>query len=201
MNLPTVLTLVRVALIPFFLAAFLYKAPNEPLAGDWGKVIAAVCFIVAAITDYYDGYLARKYKKITTFGKFIDPVADKLLVCSALTAMIEYKSITFVSSWFVILIMAREFAVTGLRLVCAERGKVVDASAAGKLKTTSQLVAVITILCFISLRIAFETYGLQKELALFMTIYKPIIIILLILAAISTIYSAYEYFKNNKQFF
>ncbi|HQB84301.1 MAG TPA: CDP-diacylglycerol--glycerol-3-phosphate 3-phosphatidyltransferase, partial [Candidatus Rifleibacterium sp.] len=121
MTLATKLTLMRVAAIPFFMLAFFFRAPGAPLEGDWGKALATLIFIIAAITDYYDGYLARLYKEVTTFGRFIDPIADKLLVSTALIAMVEYREITHTAAWVAIIIIAREFAVTGLRLICAER--------------------------------------------------------------------------------
>ncbi|MEW6712279.1 MAG: CDP-diacylglycerol--glycerol-3-phosphate 3-phosphatidyltransferase, partial [Candidatus Riflebacteria bacterium] len=149
MNLATKLTLMRVIAIPFFILAFSWKNPGSELSGDWGKVIATIIFIIAAITDYYDGYLARRYQQVTTLGRFMDPIADKLLVSTALIMMVEYRSITHTAGWIAVIIIAREFAVTGLRLVCAEKGRVIDASSAGKLKTTAQLTAIITALTLI----------------------------------------------------
>jgi CDP-diacylglycerol--glycerol-3-phosphate 3-phosphatidyltransferase len=200
MNLATRLTLLRVAAIPFFMLTFFYRAPGAPIEGDWGKVAATVIFILAAITDYYDGYLARLYGQVTTFGRFIDPIADKLLVSTALIAMVEYREITSTAAWVAIIIIAREFAVTGLRLICAERGQVIDASNAGKVKTTAQLTAIITALCFLSIRIFLVTYAHHEYLAMLMQIYTVVIQALMIIAAISTIYSGYDYFKKNWQF-
>ncbi|MDN5278262.1 MAG: CDP-diacylglycerol---glycerol-3-phosphate 3-phosphatidyltransferase [Clostridiales bacterium] len=197
MTLATKLTLMRVVCIPFFMIAFLWRGPNDSLAGDWGKVIATFIFIVAAITDYYDGYLARRYKQITTLGRFMDPIADKLLVSTALISMVEYRNLTFTAGYIAIIIIAREFAVTGLRLVCAEKGKVVDASNAGKLKTTTQLTAIITALCFLSLRVYFETYQMAEANTILMKFYAPAIQALMLIAAISTLYSGYDYFKKN----
>ena len=135
MTLATKLTLSRIIAIPFFILAFCWNKPDIPLNEDWGKVIATVIFILAAITDFFDGYLARLHKEVTTFGKFIDPIADKVLVAATLIAMVRYDSITQTSIWVAVIIMAREFCVTGLRLMCVEQGKVLDASKAGKWKT------------------------------------------------------------------
>ncbi len=200
MNLATRLTLARIAAIPFFMAAFFYRAPGSALEGDWGKAVATLVFILAAITDYYDGYLARKYQQVTTFGRFMDPIADKLLVSTALIAMVEYREITHTAAWVAIIIIAREFAVTGLRLICAERGKVIDASGAGKLKTTAQLTAIITALCFLTIRIFLLSYAHQQWLGLLMQFYAVTIQVLMIIAAVATVYSGYDYFKKNWHF-
>lgn len=200
MTLATKLTLARVAAIPFFMMAFFYRAPGASLDSDWGKIVATVIFIAAAITDYYDGYLARRYQEVTTFGKFIDPIADKLLVSTALIAMVEYRDISGTTAWVAIIIIAREFAVTGLRLICAEQGQVIDASGAGKLKTTAQLTAIITALCFLSIRILLLSYAQHSYLELLMQYYAVIIQGLMIIAALATIYSGYDYFKKNWHF-
>ena len=200
MTLATKLTLMRVVAIPFFMMAFFFRAPGAPLAGDWGKALATLIFIVAAITDYYDGYLARLYKEVTTFGRFIDPIADKLLVSTALIAMVEYREVTHTAAWVAIIIIAREFAVTGLRLICAERGQVIDASGAGKIKTTFQLTAIITALCFLTIRVFLLSYNQQTYLDMLMKIYSPVIQGLMFLAALATVYSGYDYFKKNWHF-
>jgi len=200
MTLATKLTLMRVAAIPFFMLAFFFREPGAPLEDDWGKALATLIFIIAAITDYYDGYLARLYKEVTTFGRFIDPIADKLLVSTALIAMVEYREITHTAAWVAIIIIAREFAVTGLRLICAERGQVIDASGAGKIKTTFQLTAIITALCFLTIRIFLMSYNQQTYLEMLMKIYSPVIQGLMILAALATVYSGYDYFKKNWHF-
>lgn len=200
MNLATKLTIARVIAIPLFMLAFLWQAPGNSLVSDWGKIIATVIFIIAAITDYFDGYLARKYNMITTFGKFIDPIADKLLVSAALVVMVAYREISYTSAWVTVIIIAREFAVTGLRLICAEKGVVIAASNAGKFKTVTQLLAIITALCFISIRILLETNNLKEYLNSFNLYYGYVIYFLMGVAAIATIYSGYDYFRKNKQF-
>ncbi len=196
MTLATKLTFARVAAIPVFMGCFFWNS-SESLAGDWGKVGACVVFIVAAITDYYDGAVARWYKEETTFGKFIDPIADKLLVSTALIAMVERRSLTFTPAWAAIIIIAREFAVTGLRLVCAPKGAVIEASNLGKWKTTFQLTAIITALVFLSFRVIMESYGLREALAAFLPWNGPIITVLMVLAVLMTVYSGYDYLKKN----
>ena len=133
MNLPNKLTMFRVILIPFFIVFLL--VPITP----YDKWIALAIFIVASLTDLLDGKIARKYNLVTNFGKFMDPLADKLLVCSALICLIELNKIP---SWMVIIIIAREFIISGFRLVASDSGVVIAASYWGKFKTTFQMVAV-----------------------------------------------------------
>ena len=135
MNLPNKLTLFRVVLIPFFVFFLL-----APYFEGYGNYIAVAIFIVASITDFLDGKIARKYNLVTNFGKFMDPLADKLLVCSALICLIQLELIT---AWVVIIIIAREFIISGFRLVASDNGVVIAASYWGKWKTTFQMFAVI----------------------------------------------------------
>ena len=136
MNLPNKLTLLRICLIPVFVILMLSKVSNFFL-------ISCVIFIIASITDFLDGKIARKYNLVTDFGKFMDPLADKLLVLSALICMIEYD---LVAGWMVIIIVARELTVSILRAIAADNGKVIAASGGGKIKTTSQMIAIILLL-------------------------------------------------------
>ncbi len=137
MNLPNKLTIFRVILIPFFLVALM--VPAIP-AGKW---IAVGIFVVASLTDLLDGKIARKYNLVTDFGKFMDPLADKLLVCSAMIALIAQNRIP---AWVVIIIIAREFIISGFRLVAADHGIVIAASYWGKFKTTFQMLMVILLI-------------------------------------------------------
>ncbi|RCK78788.1 MAG: CDP-diacylglycerol--glycerol-3-phosphate 3-phosphatidyltransferase [Candidatus Ozemobacter sibiricus] len=196
MTLATKLTFTRVAAIPVFLGCFLWNA-NEDLTGDWGKVVAAVVFIIAAITDYYDGAVARWYKEETTFGRFIDPIADKLLVSTALIAMVERRPLTFTPAWAAIIIIAREFAVTGLRMVCAPKGKIIDSTILGKWKTGLQLTAIITALVFIAFRVVLITYGYRDLEAAFAPWHGPIVTGLMWVAVAMTVYSGYDYLRQN----
>ena len=139
MNLPNKLTVARVVLIPFFVFFLLNDAMNPNF-----KWIALVLFIVASLTDLLDGKIARKYNLVTDFGKFMDPLADKLLVCSAMIGLIELGRI---EAWIVIVIIAREFIISGFRLIAADNGRVIAASYWGKFKTTFQMIMVILMIC------------------------------------------------------
>lgn len=138
MNLPNKLTLFRVILIPFFVFFLL-----APYFEGYGNYIAVAIFIVAGITDFLDGKIARKYHLVTNFGKFMDPLADKLLVSSALICLVALNKIP---AWIVIVIIAREFIISGFRLVAADNGVVIAASYWGKFKTAFQMVTVIVLI-------------------------------------------------------
>ncbi|MCL4441433.1 MAG: CDP-diacylglycerol--glycerol-3-phosphate 3-phosphatidyltransferase [Firmicutes bacterium] len=133
MNLPNRLTLARMFLIPVFLAVVTLKI-------KYGDIIAAGVFVLAASTDGLDGYIARKNKQVTTLGKFMDPLADKLLVSAALIVLVELGKI---SAWVAVLIIGREFMVTGLRAIAAAEGVVISASKLGKWKTVTQIIAIV----------------------------------------------------------
>lgn len=137
MNLPNKLTLLRVLLIPFFVFFLL-----APAFAANGKYIATAIFIIASLTDLLDGKIARKYNLVTNFGKFMDPLADKLLVCAALICLIDTKDL---SSWIVIVIISREFIISGFRLIAAEQQIVIAASYWGKFKTTFQMLMIIVL--------------------------------------------------------
>ena len=139
MNLPNKLTVIRVCLIPFFVAALLFDGGDNQNM----RIVANVIFIVASLTDMLDGKIARKYNLVTDFGKFMDPLADKLLVCSALICLIELGQLP---AWIVIIIISREFIISGFRLVAADNGIVIAASYWGKFKTTFQMIAVILLI-------------------------------------------------------
>ena len=134
MNLPNKLTILRIVMIPFFVLFMLF-----PVTGPSDKWIALALFIAASLTDLLDGHIARNYNLITNFGKFMDPLADKLLVCSALICLVELGRIP---SWIVIVIIAREFIISGFRLIASDNGVVIAASYWGKFKTTFQMVMI-----------------------------------------------------------
>ena len=169
MNLPNKLTMIRVAMIPLFLLFF-----YAPFAA--GRPISLVVFIAASLTDTADGYIARKYDMITDFGKFMDPLADKLLVCSALIALSDTGEIPAVA---VIVIIAREFIISGFRLVASDNGIVIAASIWGKIKTIVQMVMIIVILLNVDSWRTFE-------------------IILIAAAVILTILSLVDYIYKNR---
>lgn len=141
-NLPNQLTILRVFMIPVFVTVLLLLGgrTGESAYGGPGNIIAALIFIVASLTDTADGYIARKYNYVSVFGKFMDPLADKLLVCSAMICLVDLGRI---ESWIVIVIIAREFIISGFRLIAVEKGKVIAANYWGKIKTVCQMVMVI----------------------------------------------------------
>jgi CDP-diacylglycerol--glycerol-3-phosphate 3-phosphatidyltransferase len=141
MNFPNLLSISRIFLTIFFIL-FLFQS------GKWMKVIAFVIFIIATLTDYFDGYFARKKNIITDLGKFLDPLADKVLILGAFVSAIQ---LNVIPAWMVIIILAREFSITGLRLLGAMKGKVISASKGGKHKMVSQVIAVYAILIYILL--------------------------------------------------
>lgn len=139
MNLPNKLTILRVVMIPFFVFFLLYQQGNNQLF----RYAAVIIFMIACMTDWLDGYLARKYNLVTNFGKFMDPLADKLLVSAALICLVELNQ---VPAWMVIIIISREFVISGFRLVAADQGIVIAASYWGKFKTVFQMFAVILLI-------------------------------------------------------
>ncbi|MCF0130588.1 MAG: CDP-diacylglycerol--glycerol-3-phosphate 3-phosphatidyltransferase [Pseudobutyrivibrio sp.] len=143
MNLPNKLTLFRVVLIPFFVVCLLYDSTNQTM-----RYIADVIFIVASLTDMLDGKIARKYNLVTNFGKFMDPLADKLLVCSAMICLIQTGQL---ASWIVIIIVAREFIISGFRLIAVENNVVIAANYWGKFKTVFQMLMIIVLVANINI--------------------------------------------------
>ncbi|ASS91492.1 MAG: CDP-diacylglycerol--glycerol-3-phosphate 3-phosphatidyltransferase [Bacillaceae bacterium] len=188
MNLPNRITVSRIMLIPIFMIVML----GDFNWGNWSvgeevipvkHVVGALIFILASTTDWIDGYYARKLGLVTNLGKFLDPLADKLLVSSALIILVEIGA---APSWIVILIISREFAVTGLRLVLAGEGEVVAANMLGKIKTWTQIVAISALLLH---NIPFEWISF------------PFADIALWVALFFTILSGWDYFMKNKHAF
>ena len=189
MNLPNKLTVFRMILIPVFMLVL-------ALPLDWGTLqvagavlpvthlVAAIIFIVASLTDLADGKIARKYKLVTNFGKFADPLADKLLV---MTALIFFVQFGWVPAWMVAIIVIRELAITGLRtLIVENNGKVLAAAMPGKIKTASQMVAISF---FLLHDIVFEMFNI------------PFAMIMIWIALLATIYSGIDYFYKNRDVF
>lgn len=178
MNLPNKITMARIIMIPFFIIALLVNFPyHEP--------IAVVIFIVASASDAVDGYLARSRNLITDFGKFMDPLADKLLTCSAFICLVELQMIP---SWVVIIIIAREFAITGLRTLAASDGIVIAASKWGKAKTISQMIAIIALLLVNWPVMAFPALLMFGNIMVYV-------------ALLLTLISGIDYFRLNKGVF
>lgn len=138
MNLPNKLTILRVLMIPFFVLFALVD-----LIPGYSKYIAVALFVTASLTDLLDGRIARKYNMVTNFGKFMDPLADKLLVCAALICLVSTDRLP---AWIVIVIISREFIISGFRLVASDNGVVIAASYWGKFKTTFQMLMIIVLL-------------------------------------------------------
>jgi len=142
-NLPNRLTMARIILIPVFMALLLLKIPKGHELFPHQDLVAAIIFILAAATDGLDGYIARKRNQVTNLGKFMDPLADKLLVSAALISLVQLGEVT---AWVAWIILAREFAVTGLRAIAAVDRVVISASPLGKIKTVTQIIAITAIL-------------------------------------------------------
>lgn len=172
MNLPNKLTILRVCMVPVFLVFLM--VPDIP----GGKWVALGVFIAASLTDLLDGKIARKYNLITDFGKFMDPLADKLLVCSAMIALIELDRIP---AWVVIVIIAREFIISGFRLVASDNGVVIAASWWGKIKTVVQMIMT----CFLIADLDFDVINVIEQ-------------ILIYAALVLTVVSLVDYLYKNR---
>lgn len=188
MNVPNKITISRILLIPLFLIIMLvpFEWGTMKLLGAELPVthfVGALIFIFASSTDWVDGYYARKYNQVTNMGKFLDPLADKLLVSAALIVLVELE---YAASWIVIAIISREFAVTGLRLLLVEGGEVVAANVLGKIKTWAQIVAISALLLH---NIIFEMIGF------------PFDDVALWIALLFTIWSGWDYFSKNMHVF
>lgn len=186
MNLPNKITMSRIFLIPVFMLFMLvdFNFGEVVVLGttiQTGHLIGAIIFIIASITDWLDGYIARKNNLVTNMGKFLDPLADKLLVSAAFIILVELGT---APSWIIIIIISREFAVTGLRLILAGGGEVVAANQLGKIKTVAQILAIISLLLN---NIYFETIGV------------PFGMIMLYIALIFTVWSGADYFYKNRR--
>ena len=178
LNLPNKLTVLRMCLVPVFVLILLLTNNSEI---TFFRVLPLIIFVGAAITDTLDGQIARKHNLITDFGKFMDPLADKLLVCSALICFVE---INYLSSWVVILIISREFIISGFRMIASSKGITIAANMWGKLKTVIQMLLVIVILCDFA-----NIFGFLSGLI------TPLIVLTILL----TIVSAATYIYDNRQ--
>ena len=174
MNLPNQLTVLRVIMVPFFVFFML-----TGVGGAANKWIALIIFCVASLTDMLDGKIARARNLVTNFGKFMDPLADKLLVCSAMICMIPLGNL---QAWFVIVIIAREFIISGFRLIAADNGIVIAASYWGKFKTVSQMIMIILMIM-----------DIQN------TVFQTLITVFIVIAVALTVISLIDYILKNKQ--
>lgn len=190
MNLPNRLTVWRIALTPVFVAALLL--PNPP----WGKTVALGIFVVACLTDWYDGWLARTRQQETAFGALLDPVADKILTSAAFICFVELRDQNgnaLVQAWMALVIVARDFLITGLRLVARERGVVLRAERFGKHKTASQMVAITLILIGLAAR---EEWGLSSER--FNAAFSTAAFWLMLTTVVLTVWSGWNFFWKNR---
>ena len=210
LNLANKLTIFRIILVPVLMLVpiidKIYGISGEFLGISTAFWIMNVIFIIASITDKLDGYIARSRNQVTTFGKFLDPLADKILVISALVILVEY---TKIPSWIPIIVLAREFIVSGYRLLAVEKGgQVIAASIWGKLKTVTQMIAII--LAFLDrfsfgqfiFRVSSELEMQINSATIYMTTGQYVIniltTVLLIISVIATIFSGVDYLKNGK---
>lgn len=175
MNTPNKLTLLRILMIPIFMFFILDKS-------NINIIIAISIFSFAAFTDFLDGYLARKNNQVTTFGKLADPLADKLIVTSAIICFL-FMRVGYISPWVVIIIVSREFIVTGIRLIAVGENKIISASSLGKMKTVSQFITIILIM--VDMLVPLTILGVN------------IIIFFVIIMTVLTVISGIDYIKNN----
>ena len=206
MNLANKLTIFRIILVPIMVIIPFLGIQGDVYGIPVSYLIMDLIFIIASITDKLDGYIARSRNQVTTFGKFLDPLADKILVLSALIILVGYGKIP---SWIPIIVLAREFIVSGYRLIAVEKGgKVIAASIWGKLKTVTQMIAII--FCFLDkfsfgqfiFRVSNEASMMSNSASIYMTTgqfaINIISTVMLVISVIATIFSGADYLKNGK---
>ena len=199
MNLANKLTVLRMILVPVFVVIG-YLGTLGVIKGEWLGIpmsfwLMNLIFIIASITDKLDGYIARSRNQVTTFGKFLDPLADKILVLTALVMLVEYGKIP---AWIPVIVLAREFLVSGYRLVAVEKGgKVIAASIWGKLKTVTQMIGVIVALIDVNAYGAIFTGKLEG----FNLAINVITTVMITVSVIATIFSGWNYLKGSKELF
>lgn len=189
MNLANKLTMIRIFLVPVFLVFITVKEI------PYGSIIATVVFIIASLTDQLDGHIARSRNQITNFGKFMDPLADKLLVTAALVSLVELK---LVSGWAVVVILAREFAVSGLRTLAASDGIVIAASWWGKIKTVTQMIAILLLLLKVNINTSASAMSFVNDNSFLNGFFTYVPETIMFIAVLITIISGIDYFVKNK---
>ena len=194
MNLPNKLTIFRMILVPIMVVIPFLGIDGKFLGIPIEWIIIDIIFIIASITDKLDGYLARKNHQVTSFGKFLDPLADKILVLAAMLMLVEQQKLP---AWIPIIVLAREFVVSGYRLIAVEQGgEVIAASKWGKLKTLTQMIAII--LAFVDLNAFGECFtGVLQGGDLILNL---IVTIIMIIQVIATIFSGIDYLKGAKKY-
>jgi CDP-diacylglycerol--glycerol-3-phosphate 3-phosphatidyltransferase len=196
MNLANKLTMFRIILVPIMLIVGIVDRlagiPGSFLGISTAFWIMEIIFIIASITDKLDGYIARSRNQVTTFGKFLDPIADKILVLTAMIIFVEYGRMP---AWIPVIVMFREFIVSGFRLVASGKGQVIAASVWGKLKTVTQMIALI--LCFLDNN-GFAYFVGHKVINTGALVLNIIVTVILIISVIATIFSGWDYIKKGK---
>ena len=202
MNLPNKLTIFRMILVPIFVVIAYLQIEKYVIGFSVKFLLLDFIFIIASITDYLDGYIARKTNQVTTFGKFLDPIADKVLVLSALIIMCEFG---LIPGWIPVIVLAREFIVSGFRLVAVEYGTVIAASIWGKIKTATTMFAIIFLLlggykigAFINCFKSGEASAIYC-MPLSFAIINGIGTSLMIIAVVATVFSGWDYLKGGKE--
>lgn len=200
MNLANKLTLLRIAIIPVLILCMYIN-------DLWARALALVIFILAALTDTLDGFLARKYNTITTLGKFLDPLADKLLISAVLVSFVGLRELS-IPSWMVVLIISREFIISGLRMLAASKDIIIAASMSGKFKTTSQMVSIIIVMAILVVNSGIWHYShITPQSLLFSTdetqrligwILVNLPYYLMLITTVLTIYSGLTYLYEHK---
>lgn len=192
MNLPNKITIARILLVPIMmLMPYIGITTKTSFGLPIVNIIILIIFLVASFTDYLDGHIARKRNIVTNFGKFLDPIADKLLVLAALVMLVEAK---IIPGWIPIIIAAREFMVSAIRMLVATEGKVIAASKLGKIKTVTQMVAISLAFLDTNYFMSFVCGGLTG----FALILNILMSVAMILAVIATIWSGVDYFMKSK---
>lgn len=192
MNLANKLTIFRIILVPIMVIVSFFETEISFLGIPITFLIMDLIFIIASITDKLDGYIARSRNQVTTFGKFLDPLADKILVLTAMILLVEKGNLP---AWIPVIVLTREFVVSGYRLIAVEKGgKVIAASMWGKLKTVTQMIAII--LAFVDINAFGECF--RGTLSGFPFVLNLIVTIMMIIQTVATIFSGYDYLKDGK---
>lgn len=191
MNLPNKITLCRIILIPIMMIVPLFGIKSTLLGINVGNLISLAIFLIASFTDYLDGHIARKNNLVTNFGKFLDPIADKLLVITALIMFVEAGKLP---AWIPVVIAAREFMVSGIRMLAAGEGNVIAASMLGKIKTVSQMIAISLAFVDNNPFMAFTS----KCLCIPELVLNILMSVAMLVSVIATIWSGIDYFEKSK---
>ncbi len=190
MNIATKLTLLRILLVPFFMV-FMF------IDNLWTRIFALFIFVIAGLTDSFDGFLARKFNVVSKFGVFLDPLADKLIISAAFISFVGLKELG-IPAWMVVVIISRDFIITGLRLLAVSHGRVVPADKTGKFKTTSQIISIILILIILILNSFLKKYHNPEQVAYLLNLLKILPFWIMLYVTILTVYSGLVYLFAHK---